>query len=85
MRGLRHLIPESWNSNPAFQWAAVALIAVIGAFIAYKGVRGFLDRRITDKRGRVYEGGAAQALGVVYALIGAALVVASLAFKLLGE
>jgi multisubunit Na+/H+ antiporter MnhG subunit len=88
MRGLKHLIPDnvrdSLNSNPIFQWAVIALFLALGVFFVYKGARGVIDKRITDKRGRVYEGVSAQILGVIYAVLGAAMVVLPLLFKLAG-
>ncbi len=78
MRGLKHLIPDnvrdSLNASPAFRWAVILLFIALGLFLTVKGVRGVLHQRITDKRGRVYEGTSAQVLGVIYAILGVVFV-----------
>jgi hypothetical protein len=88
MRGLKHLLPEkmrdSLNQNPGFQWFVTILLLVIGLLLVYKGVNGVIHKRITDKRGREYQGGLAQLLGVLYAVMGAFLAVMSVVVKFSG-
>ncbi len=88
MHGLKHLIPDNvrntLNSNPTFQWIAVGLFIVVGMLLVVKGVRGVIYKRITDKRGRVYEGVTAQIFGAISAVVGAVMVVLALVFKLFG-
>lgn len=84
MRGLRHLIPretqDSLNKNPVFQWAVVALLAVVGVLLVVKGVGGVRDKRLVAKHGRVFEGTMAQVLGGLYVALGAAMTLGSLAW-----
>jgi ABC-type phosphate transport system permease subunit len=88
MRGLARLIPndvrDSLNANPTFQWIVVVLLVVVGVFLALKGIKGFQEKRLTGKRGRVFEGTTAQVLGVVYAVLGALLTIIGLGLKLAG-
>ena len=75
---LRHLLPpkilKSLDDNPAFQWFVIGLGVVVGIYSVIKGINGIRDRYIVGKRGREFEGWAAQVVGALYALAGAGLV-----------
>lgn len=63
MRGIRYLIPrntrDALDANPAVQWFVSFLLLALGVFLIVKGLKGFSDKRITGKRGRVFEGSTA--------------------------
>jgi hypothetical protein len=86
MRGLKRLIPDdvrdSLNANPAFQWLVVVLMVIVGVFFVVQGINGVKTKRITGKRGRVFEGRTAQILGVIYVILGALLAVVAVGVKL---
>ncbi|HEV3167366.1 MAG TPA: hypothetical protein VGZ22_25375 [Isosphaeraceae bacterium] len=79
MRGLRKLVPEdaknSLNASPVFQWFVMALVFVVGIFLVLRGVHAIRNKTLTGKRGQVFEGFTAQFLGLIYAVLGAAMVV----------
>jgi hypothetical protein len=68
MRGLKHLIPDDvrnrLNEWPIFQLAVIALIAAVGTFLVWNGLKGIRTKAITSK-GRKYTGGTAIAVGVL--------------------
>ncbi len=73
MSGLKRLIPDDvrnrLNESPIFQLAVIALIAAVGTFLIWNGLKGIRTRSITSK-GREYTGGTAIAVGVLQCLAG---------------
>lgn len=60
MRGWGRLIPEDLRSalsaNPALRGMVAVVMVVAGVFLVVKGANGFRNKRLTGKRGHVFEG-----------------------------
>ncbi len=84
MRRLKRLIPKEWNDSPTFEWVVVAIGVLVGVFLVVKGIDGFKHKRFTGKHGRVFEGTTAQVLGIVYVVLGPAMIVIVIVVKLGG-
>lgn len=86
MRALKYLVSrdfkDSLDANPTFQWTVSIFLLVSGVLFVVKGVKGFQEKRLTGKRGREFEGTTAQALGIVWIIIGALMAIMPLGIKL---
>ena len=86
MRGLKYAVPQdakdSLNASPVFQWFVTLLMIAIGAMLVIKGINGIKNKRLTGKRGRVFEGSTAQVLGVIYIALGTLMAVVAIGVKL---
>ena len=85
MRWLKNIIPKDTkdylNANPGFQWLVIVVMIVVGVLLIKNGVDGIKIKKLRGKNGRVFEGAAAQVLGVVYIVLGVVLPIMAIATK----